>query len=136
MSSHIRISLPFLQHALFFITYSLIYAFLICWLILSLLHCFYVQIEWLTAGECIAGMHEVVVTNRTIEAIKLATEQNRSLWRVSSTVSNLNHTFIIITTIVFSIKLAFEEISEWLFYVMFFYVFSLFFFVICSCSPT
>uniref|UniRef100_A0A2N9GV49 Non-haem dioxygenase N-terminal domain-containing protein n=1 Tax=Fagus sylvatica TaxID=28930 RepID=A0A2N9GV49_FAGSY len=43
------------------------------------------QIEWLTAGECIAGMHEVVVTNRTIEAIKLATEQNRSLWRVSST---------------------------------------------------
>ncbi|XP_062174385.1 uncharacterized protein LOC133879701 isoform X1 [Alnus glutinosa] len=43
------------------------------------------QIEWLTAGDCIAGMHEVVVTNRTIEAIKLASEQNRSLWRVSST---------------------------------------------------
>ncbi|CAA3032359.1 Iron ascorbate family oxidoreductase [Olea europaea subsp. europaea] len=43
------------------------------------------QIEWLTAGDCIAGMHEVVVTNRTIDAIKLATAQNRSLWRVSST---------------------------------------------------
>ncbi|KAL0464397.1 UNVERIFIED_CONTAM: hypothetical protein Slati_0327300 [Sesamum latifolium] len=42
------------------------------------------EIEWLTAGECIAGMHEVV-TDRTIDAIKLASEQNRSLWRVSST---------------------------------------------------
>ncbi|XP_008231344.1 PREDICTED: uncharacterized protein LOC103330528 [Prunus mume] len=43
------------------------------------------QIEWLTAGDCIAGMHEVVVTNRTLDAIKLATEQHRLLWRVSST---------------------------------------------------
>ncbi|KAL2461293.1 2-oxoglutarate (2OG) and Fe(II)-dependent oxygenase superfamily protein [Abeliophyllum distichum] len=43
------------------------------------------QIEWLTAGDCIAGMHEVVVTNRTTDAVKLALEQNRSLWRVSST---------------------------------------------------
>ncbi|ESQ32510.1 hypothetical protein EUTSA_v10004473mg [Eutrema salsugineum] len=43
------------------------------------------QIEWLTAGECIAGMHEVVVTSKTMDAIKLAKEQNRSLWRVSST---------------------------------------------------
>ncbi|PSS11990.1 Serine--tRNA ligase [Actinidia chinensis var. chinensis] len=43
------------------------------------------QIEWLTAGDCIAGMHEVVVTNRTINAINLASQQNRSLWRVSST---------------------------------------------------
>ncbi|XP_042030282.1 uncharacterized protein LOC121777179 isoform X3 [Salvia splendens] len=43
------------------------------------------EIEWLTGGECIAGMHEVVVTDRTIEAMKLASEQNRSLWRVSST---------------------------------------------------
>lgn len=48
------------------------------------------QIEWLTAGECIAGMHEVVVTSKTIDAIKLAKEQNRSLWRVSSTVSLTN----------------------------------------------
>ncbi|XP_050386093.1 uncharacterized protein LOC126802494 [Argentina anserina] len=43
------------------------------------------QIEWLTGGDCIAGMHEVVVTNRTTDAIKLAMEQNRILWRVSST---------------------------------------------------
>ncbi|GMH18999.1 hypothetical protein Nepgr_020840 [Nepenthes gracilis] len=43
------------------------------------------QIEWLTAGDCIAGMHEVVVTKRTLEAIELASRQNRSLWRVSST---------------------------------------------------
>lgn len=43
------------------------------------------QIEWLTAGDCIAGMHEVVVTNRTTEAIKLAMQENCSLWRVSST---------------------------------------------------
>ncbi|KAF5738365.1 hypothetical protein HS088_TW13G01263 [Tripterygium wilfordii] len=43
------------------------------------------QIEWLTSGDCMAGMHEVVVTSKTTEAIKLASEQNRSLWRVSST---------------------------------------------------
>ncbi|KAJ9558414.1 hypothetical protein OSB04_013028 [Centaurea solstitialis] len=43
------------------------------------------QIEWLTAGDCIAGMHEVVVTNRTLDAIKAASQENRSLWRVSST---------------------------------------------------
>ncbi|EPS69800.1 hypothetical protein M569_04962, partial [Genlisea aurea] len=43
------------------------------------------QIEWLTAGECMAGMHEVVVTERTIDAINSALEQNRSTWRVSST---------------------------------------------------
>lgn len=49
------------------------------------------QIEWLTAGDCIAGMHEVVVTSRTIDAIKIASEQNRSLWRVSSTVSVAKH---------------------------------------------
>uniref|UniRef100_A0A7N0V2T1 Non-haem dioxygenase N-terminal domain-containing protein n=1 Tax=Kalanchoe fedtschenkoi TaxID=63787 RepID=A0A7N0V2T1_KALFE len=47
------------------------------------------QIEYLTAGECSAGMHEVVVTRKTVEAIKLAVEQNRSLWRVSSTVSDI-----------------------------------------------
>ncbi|KAF2319434.1 hypothetical protein GH714_015797 [Hevea brasiliensis] len=43
------------------------------------------QIEWLTAGECMAGMHEVVVTDKTLDAVKKAAEQNRSLWRVSST---------------------------------------------------
>lgn len=50
---------------------------------------FIVQLEWLTGGECLAGMHEVVVTNRTTEAIQLAQKQNRSLWRVSSTVCDL-----------------------------------------------
>ncbi|XP_038977147.1 uncharacterized protein LOC120107779 [Phoenix dactylifera] len=43
------------------------------------------QLEWLTGGECLAGMHEVAVTKRTLEAIELARQQNRSLWRVSST---------------------------------------------------
>ncbi|XP_030965462.1 uncharacterized protein LOC115986499 [Quercus lobata] len=43
------------------------------------------EMEYLTAGDCIAGMHEVVVTEKTTEAIKQALEQNRSLWRVSST---------------------------------------------------
>lgn len=51
------------------------------------------QIEWLTAGDCIAGMHEVVVTNRTTDAVKLAMEQNRFLWRVSSTVSEASHCY-------------------------------------------
>ncbi|KAK8936219.1 hypothetical protein KSP39_PZI014034 [Platanthera zijinensis] len=43
------------------------------------------QLEWLTGGECLAGMHEVVVTNRTLNAIEIARQQNHSLWRVSST---------------------------------------------------
>lgn len=43
------------------------------------------QLEWLTGGDCLAGMHEVVVTKRTLEAIELARKQSRSLWRVSST---------------------------------------------------
>ncbi|WCJ18973.1 2-oxoglutarate (2OG) and Fe(II)-dependent oxygenase superfamily protein [Euphorbia peplus] len=43
------------------------------------------QIEWLTAGECMAGMHEVVVTPRTLEAVQKAKDQNHSLWRASST---------------------------------------------------
>ncbi|KAJ3694661.1 hypothetical protein LUZ60_000038 [Juncus effusus] len=43
------------------------------------------QLEWLTGGECLAGMHEVVVTDRTLEAIQRAKQENRSLWRVSST---------------------------------------------------
>ncbi|KAF5782654.1 putative oxoglutarate/iron-dependent dioxygenase, isopenicillin N synthase [Helianthus annuus] len=43
------------------------------------------QLEWVTAGECMAGLHEVVVTKRTIEAIKEAEKANRSLWRISST---------------------------------------------------
>ncbi|KAJ9558411.1 hypothetical protein OSB04_013025 [Centaurea solstitialis] len=43
------------------------------------------QLEWMTAGDCKAGMHEVAVTNNTLKAIKAAQEENRSLWRVSST---------------------------------------------------
>ncbi|KAF3784577.1 hypothetical protein EJ110_NYTH24127 [Nymphaea thermarum] len=43
------------------------------------------QMEYLTGGECIAGMHEVVVSKRTIAAIEAAQQENRSLWRVSST---------------------------------------------------
>lgn len=43
------------------------------------------EFEWLTGGECSAGMHEVVVSDRTLTAIELAKQQNRSLWRVSST---------------------------------------------------
>lgn len=56
------------------------------------------QIEWLTAGDCIAGMHEVVVTTKTMEAIRLASEQNRSLWRVSSTVGEAKRFSFIATT--------------------------------------
>lgn len=51
--------------------------------------CLKMQIEWLTGGDCIAGMHEVVATKRTIDAINAAKEEKRSLWRVSSTVSGL-----------------------------------------------
>ncbi|ERN11686.1 uncharacterized protein LOC18439887 isoform X1 [Amborella trichopoda] len=43
------------------------------------------ELEWLTAGECTAGMHEVVVTKQTIAAIESARLKNQSLWRVSST---------------------------------------------------
>jgi hypothetical protein len=53
-------------------------------------------VEWLTGGECLAGMHEVVVTKRTLDAIALAKEQNRSLWRVSSTVSTINSSTMLI----------------------------------------
>ncbi|XWS35484.1 hypothetical protein CRYUN_Cryun20dG0001400 [Craigia yunnanensis] len=73
------------------------------------------QIEWLTAGECSAGMHEVVVTKRTIDAIKLASEQNHSLWRVSSTVSD--H--------ILAIKSAFEKS-----------IVMIYFLVLCSCLRT
>ena len=45
------------------------------------------QLEWVTAGDCMAGLHEVIVTKKTVDAIKAASEANRSLWRVSSTVS-------------------------------------------------
>ncbi|PWA15671.1 2-oxoglutarate (2OG) and Fe(II)-dependent oxygenase superfamily protein [Artemisia annua] len=43
------------------------------------------ELEYLTAGDCMAGMHEVVVTDSTLRAIEAAKKENRSLWRVSST---------------------------------------------------
>jgi hypothetical protein len=43
--------------------------------------------EWLTGGFCKAGMKEATVTDRTIDAINLAREQSRTLWKVASTVS-------------------------------------------------
>ncbi|XP_024525722.1 uncharacterized protein LOC9659660 isoform X1 [Selaginella moellendorffii] len=44
------------------------------------------ELEWLTGGECSAGMHEVIVTKETIAAAEAAEQAGRSLWRVSSTV--------------------------------------------------
>eukprot|EP01135_Chromosphaera_perkinsii_P002159 Nk52_evm93s217 gene=Nk52_evmTU93s217 len=44
------------------------------------------QLEWVTGGDIAAGFHEVVVTDRTIEAIEKAKQEGNSLWRVSSTV--------------------------------------------------
>ncbi|KJE88723.1 hypothetical protein CAOG_00318 [Capsaspora owczarzaki ATCC 30864] len=44
------------------------------------------QLEWLTGGRVIAGYHEVIVTDRTLEAIERAKAAHRSLWRISSTV--------------------------------------------------
>lgn len=43
------------------------------------------QFEWLTGGEVLAGFHEVVVCPETITAVEKAKAENRSLWRVSST---------------------------------------------------
>jgi len=43
------------------------------------------QMEWLTGGALTAGFHEVVVTPETLVAIEKAKAENRSLWRVSST---------------------------------------------------
>jgi len=43
------------------------------------------QFEWLTGGEVLAGYHEVVVTEDTLKAVETAKKENRSLWRVSST---------------------------------------------------
>jgi hypothetical protein len=45
------------------------------------------QLEWLTGGECAAGMHEVVVSKSTLQAVEASQKAGRSLWRVSSTVS-------------------------------------------------
>jgi len=44
-----------------------------------------IQFEWLTGGEVLAGFHEVVVTEDTLKAVEKAKKENRSLWRISST---------------------------------------------------
>lgn len=44
------------------------------------------QFEYLTAGEVLAGFHEVVVVEETQAAIERARAAERSLWRISSTV--------------------------------------------------
>lgn len=44
------------------------------------------QFEWLTGGVCTAGMHEVVVSKRTLNAVESCLQAERCLWRVSSTV--------------------------------------------------
>eukprot|EP00941_MAST-03F_sp_MAST-3F-sp1_P003856 g3856.t1 len=43
------------------------------------------QLEYLTGGHVLAGFHEVVVTDRTLEKIKERKAAGKSLWRVSST---------------------------------------------------
>ncbi|GAU36606.1 hypothetical protein TSUD_387580 [Trifolium subterraneum] len=40
--------------------------------------------DLMTWGVCKASMHDVVVSTETLREIKLAKEQNRCLWRVSS----------------------------------------------------
>ncbi|GFR49189.1 hypothetical protein Agub_g11213, partial [Astrephomene gubernaculifera] len=44
------------------------------------------QLEWLTGGHIMAGMHEVVVTEATLAAVEAARAAGRSTWRISSTV--------------------------------------------------
>lgn len=44
-----------------------------------------VQLEYLTAGCILRGMHEVVVSEETARAAKNARENGTSMWRVSST---------------------------------------------------
>jgi len=43
------------------------------------------QFEYITGGHVLAGFHEVVVTPSTIATIEQAKLENRSLWRISST---------------------------------------------------
>mmetsp|Transcript_24759 Transcript_24759/g.46249 ORF Transcript_24759/g.46249 Transcript_24759/m.46249 type:complete len:385 (-) Transcript_24759:130-1284(-) len=43
------------------------------------------QFEWLTGGHVLAGFHEVVVSDATLEAKKRAEAAGKSTWRVSST---------------------------------------------------
>ncbi|KAJ6648473.1 hypothetical protein Bhyg_03703, partial [Pseudolycoriella hygida] len=43
------------------------------------------QMEYLTGGYILAGFHEVVVSQETLQAIEKRRSRNESLWRVSST---------------------------------------------------
>jgi isopenicillin N synthase-like dioxygenase len=43
------------------------------------------QIEYLTGGHVLAGYHEVVVNEQTVNAISAKKAKGQSLWRVSST---------------------------------------------------
>lgn len=43
------------------------------------------QIEYLTGGEILAGFHEVVISEQTANQIEVRKNENKSLWRVSST---------------------------------------------------
>jgi len=43
------------------------------------------QFEWLTGGHVLAGFHEVVVSQATIDTVAKAKKEGRSCWRVSST---------------------------------------------------
>jgi isopenicillin N synthase-like dioxygenase len=43
------------------------------------------QLEWLTGGWCMAGFHEVVVSDKTLARIEERRARGKSLWRVSST---------------------------------------------------
>lgn len=43
------------------------------------------QFEYLTGGHVLAGFHEVVVVDETLEAIEKAKQAGRPLWRISST---------------------------------------------------
>lgn len=53
---------------------------------LLLINVYVEQLEWLTGGECAAGMHEVVVSESTLKTVEASQKAGRSLWRVSSTV--------------------------------------------------
>lgn len=44
------------------------------------------QLAWLTGGDIKEGMHEVVCSDATVQAVEKAREAGKSCWRVSSTV--------------------------------------------------
>ena len=44
------------------------------------------QLEYVTGGKIVAGYHEVVVNEKTLQARDIAKRKSRPLWRVSSTV--------------------------------------------------